>query len=106
MKQYGFTACERGVIGACESEIISNPTLIVLVLITVILFIFITRRMLSPKKLKVVAIQRKIIGFYGLAGFSYESKVVSYDYFYGNSAEMLSGDWCVVAITTVIEKSN
>lgn len=84
MKEYGFTACERGVVDACESGATSNIVLIVIVILAVIVAAYYLWPKASVKKKSVhyVVLTRKVLNYYGLAGFYWEEKEVLADDYY------------------------
>jgi len=82
MKEYGFTACERGVIDACVED---NSFLIIIVLIVVLFLFFIVRWVIKINRaadtlvsdmLTEITVIKKTVVFYGLGGIKSERLVI------------------------------
>ncbi len=95
MKEYGFTACERGVVDACNIEYTTNIALIAIIILVVIVSVYYLWSKASVKKKSVcyVVLKRKVLNYYGLAGFYWEEKEVLADDYYSIFDKSIDEGW-------------
>lgn len=87
MKEYGFTACERGVVDACDGEVIMNDSILIIVIFFFVIG-FILKLALFPKDKteRFILLKREVKKFHGLCGIEYEYKTI-----YGVDCVFLDG---------------
>ena len=95
MREYGFTDCERGVVDACKNSIMSEPVLIVLVILAVVAAVYYLwpKAKVKKKSICYVVLKRKVVNYYGLAGFYWEEKEVLSDEYYNIFDKSISEGW-------------